>query len=80
MPDLRMQRLGLYWVDDAVFVRDQAKELLQRERVTGVRFSRPLLHGRAPEMFAHDALFLASLVTVLSSASSVACSSSRAAT
>jgi hypothetical protein len=38
------QFLGLNWVFDAIFVRDAAKALLEREGVTGIRFTRPLLH------------------------------------
>lgn len=36
--------LGLNWVGDAIFVRDDAKALLERERVAGIQFTRPLLH------------------------------------
>ncbi len=36
--------LSLHWALDAIFVRDAAKELLEREGVSGVRFSRPVLH------------------------------------
>ncbi len=38
------QFLGLHWVPDAVFVRDEARALLEREGVTGVAFSRPVAH------------------------------------
>lgn len=38
------QFLGLNWVFDAIFVRDAAKALLEGESVSGVRFTRPLLH------------------------------------
>jgi hypothetical protein len=39
------QFIGLSWVPDQVFVREQVRLELEREQVTGVRFSRPVLHG-----------------------------------
>lgn len=44
-PKVRRHFLGLILVYDAVFVRDEVKELFERERVTGIRFSRPLRHS-----------------------------------
>jgi hypothetical protein len=42
--DERSAFLGLNWVFDAIFVRDEAKALLEAAGITGVRFSRPVIH------------------------------------
>ncbi len=38
------QFLGLNWAFEPIFARDPVKELFEQERVSGVRFTRPVLH------------------------------------
>lgn len=38
------QFLGLNWVFDQVFVREPVKQVLEKEGISGIRFSRPLHH------------------------------------
>ncbi|WP_299675326.1 hypothetical protein [uncultured Dokdonia sp.] len=40
----QLQFWGLHWEFGAVFVRDVAKKLIEREGVRGVRFTQPVLH------------------------------------
>lgn len=35
---------GLHWDFDAIFVRQEAKSILERERIKGIRFSNPVIH------------------------------------
>ncbi len=37
---------GLHWDFDAIFVRQEAKNILKREKIRGVRFSNPVLHKK----------------------------------
>lgn len=37
---------GLHWDFDAVFVRQEAKNILEREKIKGIRFSNPVLHKK----------------------------------
>ena len=37
---------GLHWEYEPVFVRQEAKDILEREEIQGVRFSQPVLHRK----------------------------------
>lgn len=37
---------GLHWEFDAIFIRQEAKNILERENIKGVRFSDPVLHKK----------------------------------
>lgn len=43
---LNNQFWGLHWEFDAVFVRPNAKALLEKENIKGIRFSQPVLHKK----------------------------------
>jgi hypothetical protein len=44
------QFIGLNWVFDQVFVREQVKSVFEQERVSGVKFSRPVKHRSGEEL------------------------------
>ena len=37
---------GLHWAFDAIFVRQETKNILEREKIKGIRFSNPVLHKK----------------------------------
>jgi hypothetical protein len=37
---------GLHWDFDAIFVRQEAKNILEREKIRGIHFSNPVLHKK----------------------------------
>jgi hypothetical protein len=37
---------GLHWAFDAIFVRHETKNILEREKINGIRFSNPVLHKK----------------------------------
>jgi len=37
---------GLHWDFDAIFVRQEARNILEREKITGIHFSNPVLHKK----------------------------------
>ncbi|MFD3002826.1 hypothetical protein ACFS7Z_20830 [Pontibacter toksunensis] len=39
------QFIGLHWVPDQVFVRGPVRLAFEKEKITGIRFSRPVLHS-----------------------------------
>jgi len=41
---------GLHWIHDAVFVRSQAKRILEMEHVRGISFSKPVLNKKGEEV------------------------------
>jgi len=41
---------GLHWVHDAVFIRSQAKRILEMEHVREISFSKPVLHKKGEEV------------------------------
>ncbi|MGE5106903.1 MAG: hypothetical protein ACM3H8_05135 [Sphingobacteriales bacterium] len=43
---LNNQFWGLYWAFDAIFVRQETKNILEREKIKGIRFSNPVLHKK----------------------------------
>jgi hypothetical protein len=44
------QFLGLHWVFDEIFVRNEAKAILERECPAGIRFTHPVYHRTSEEM------------------------------
>lgn len=42
--------IGLNWITDQVFVREHLRVVFEEERVTGVRFSRPVRHRSGEEL------------------------------
>jgi hypothetical protein len=44
------QFMGLNWVFDQVFVREQVRNVFEKEGVSGVRFSRPVKHSSGEEL------------------------------
>ncbi|MGV0924827.1 hypothetical protein [Empedobacter tilapiae] len=38
------QFLGLNWVFDQIFVRQEVKDVFEEERITGIKFSKPVIH------------------------------------
>lgn len=43
---LNNQFWGLHWEFDAIFVRQETKNILERENIKGIRFSNPVLHKK----------------------------------
>ena len=42
----KMQFWGLHWEFEAIFVRPVTKALLEKEKFSGIRFSKPVLHKK----------------------------------
>ena len=36
--------MGLHWAFEAIFVRQVAKNILEREKIKGIQFSNPVIH------------------------------------
>ena len=41
---------GLHWEFEAIFVREETKNILEREKISGIRFSKPVLHKKNIEI------------------------------
>ena len=53
---------GLHWVFDAIFLRQEAKNILEKENISAVSFSKPLLHRKKTEV---QSLFQLHVDTIL---------------
>lgn len=54
---------GLHWEFDAIFIRQEAKSILEREKIKGIRFSNPVLHKKDTSI---DGFYQLHIDTVLS--------------
>lgn len=46
----KSQFLGLNWVFDQIFIRDEIKEKIEEENIRGISFSRPVIHKSGEPM------------------------------
>jgi len=44
------QFLGLNWIFDQIFVREQVKHVFEMEKISGIRFSRPVINKTGEDM------------------------------
>lgn len=55
---------GLHWDFDAIFVRQEAKNILEKERIKGIRYSNPVIHSKNMSI---DGFYQLHIETILSS-------------